>query len=128
MQLVPMWSFFAPRPGMHDYHLVYRWFSNSQSKAKWREAINYQPTFFSWIWNPQKKDIKALNDLSLELLRACHNSSDDRAIITSVPYLVILNHINSIINFKNGKIEFMILRDTRLDNYEVVFRSQTHPI
>ena len=54
--LIPNWSFFAPRPGTSDYHLVFRDSDESGEWSRWREIpLNEKRTLWGAIWNPQKR-------------------------------------------------------------------------
>jgi len=61
--LVPRWTFFAPRPGRHDQHLVYRDIVDGVP-GHWVEvqAGDFRPAR-RWLFNPTRFRQKALFDL-----------------------------------------------------------------
>lgn len=94
--LVPAWTFFAPKPGVHDLHLLYR--DRAANGAEGPVAC--VPTlsgrrWFHALWNPRKYDNKIVSDCSdslLEQLRLLEKGGrDPRMIMLSTPYLMLLN-------------------------------------
>jgi hypothetical protein len=68
--LIPKWNFFAPRPGTHDYYLLYRDQHVDGSFGRWREApgLDRSPSWYAAVWNPNKFVPKALFDLVQDLI------------------------------------------------------------
>lgn len=135
IQFIPTWSFFAPIPNMFDYHLLYRKISDSGKVQEWEEvysAEDQRPIYCS-VWNPEKRFSKAFLDLAIDLVRFSCKIQDNKQICTSIPYLHILNYLDSFCRQKQsnsgqniGKIQFIILTNSRLYNYEVAFLSEVH--
>jgi hypothetical protein len=94
--LIPVWTFFAPNPGMTDYYLLYRDRLLDGSFDNWRK-LELKPSENSFrlaLWNPTKRKQKALSDMVSTLIRlASHRKSE--ALIVTVPYILILNFITS---------------------------------
>jgi hypothetical protein len=94
--LIPVWTFFAPNPGMTDYYLLYRDRLPDGSFDNWRrvELRPWENTFQLALWNPTKRKQKALSDIVSALIRLAKDSKPEELIVT-VPYLLILNFITS---------------------------------
>ncbi|MET0885763.1 MAG: hypothetical protein ABWX92_04860 [Mycetocola sp.] len=68
--LLPRWTFFAPRPGRHDLHILIRDWS-AGSPGQWRELERRPPT--PWrraFWNPDRFVRKTVTDTGNALVRA----------------------------------------------------------
>jgi hypothetical protein len=92
--LIPIWTFFAPNPGMTDYYLLYRDRLPDGSFDNWRKVDLKQSEngFRLALWNPTKRKHKALTDMvSLLITLAQHRSGEE--LIVTVPYILILNFI-----------------------------------
>jgi hypothetical protein len=94
--LIPVWTFFAPNPGMTDYYLLYRDRMPDGSMNNWKkvELKGSENGLSLALWNPTKRRQKALSDLltsSVELFR----ERDFDVVSASVPYLLLLNFITS---------------------------------
>lgn len=132
MQFIPTWSFFAPVPNMLDYHLFYRKISdNSDNKKVFDWEPIYIPkdnrSFVSFFWNPEKRLTKAVLDIAMDLIRFSNKIKDKNEIILSIPYLQLLNYLDSICN-ESDKLQFMIMTDSREHNYQVAFLSDVHQV
>jgi hypothetical protein len=84
--LVPIWTFFAPNPGMTDYYLLYRDRLADGSFDNWREVDLKQSEngVRLALWNPTKRRHKALTDMVSVLIRLAHSPSVE-ALIATVP-------------------------------------------
>jgi hypothetical protein len=139
--LVPIWTFFAPRPGMSDYHLVYRQVSPSQPMTDWTEIPIVTIRHWSHIfWNPNRRRAKVVSDcmhaLGAEVQDARQNSVESptlqRRLLVSIPYLTLL----SIVMAYDAKCvpegayrQFAIVerRDLQAAKITVVLCSTLHP-
>lgn len=94
--LIPVWTFFAPNPGMTDYYLLYRDRLPDGSFDNWKkiELKGSENGFRLALWNPTKRKHKALSDLVCSLI-AVVNHRGVEAVFVSVPYILILNFITS---------------------------------
>lgn len=131
MSFIPSWGFFAPTPGMFDYYLLYRGITENEEVQDWQEAftIKEKRSRAAFLWNPEKKSLKTMMDMSLELIKFSVATNEEHQICLSLPYLHMLNFVTS---FKHDpsikKIQFMILSGSRLSEYEVQFVSSVHPV
>lgn len=94
LRLVPRWTFFAPRPGRHDQHLVYRDIVGGVA-GDWLEieAGDFHPVR-RWLFNPTRFRQKALFDLVNRLKAArgefARHGLDARAVQLSAGYMALL--------------------------------------
>jgi hypothetical protein len=93
--LVPEWKFFAPNPGRHDFHLLYRDQFRDGTLTEWTEV---SPTgkrrWWHFLWNPAKRGNKALFDTVSQLFD--HVRAGDKTLEVSIPYLTLLNYVSSL--------------------------------
>lgn len=128
--LLPNWSFFAPRPGTFDYHILFRDSDSSGEFGKWEEVpLADQRTLWGAVWNPQKRNKKALSD-AVHAITLRSKDGPGTRIQLSIPYLAALNYISSIPR-SNGSThtQFMILRSEGFlwnRDPELVFLSYVH--
>jgi hypothetical protein len=131
MSFISSWSFFAPTPGMLDYHLLYRGINEQEEVQDWEGvfSIKEKRSPCAVIWNPEKKYLKTLVDMVQELIKFSFSSNEEKQICLSIPYLHILNFTTSLKHDKPiKKVQFLILGGSRLNEYKVEFVSSVHPI
>jgi hypothetical protein len=94
--LIPVWTFFAPNPGMTDYYLLYRDRLPDGSLDNWKkiELKGSENGFRHMLWNPTKRKQKALSDVLSSLIEFVKHGGND-AVVVSVPYILILNFVTS---------------------------------
>lgn len=94
--LIPIWTFFAPNPGMTDYYLLYRDRLPDGSFDNWKkiELKSSENGFRLALWNPTKRKHKALSDLVSAVAEFVKDHGAE-AVFVSVPYILILNFITS---------------------------------
>jgi hypothetical protein len=85
--LLPLWTFFAPRPGVTDQVLLYRDCSPRGELGPWRTALTYGSKPARAFWNPDKRVQKLVSDCAGNLLASPFLS--DPAIVLDLPYLVL---------------------------------------
>jgi hypothetical protein len=91
-QLLPMWNFFAPNPGVHDFYLLYRDKTLAGEIGNW---LIVQPTqhrgSLSCLWNPGKVERKVLSD-AIQMFAGHISPSlkESPGLMLTVPYLVCL--------------------------------------
>lgn len=91
--LIPAWSFFAPNPGMSDYHLYFRDRLASGALSFWRELpIEREPSVLRAVWNPQKRDAKAFVDYVGEL-RSLARDYPLRNLQLTLAYQAVCNRV-----------------------------------
>lgn len=128
--LIPNWSFFAPRPGTVDYHLLFRDCDAAGKLARWHELPLADPrTVRGAVWNPQKRNKKALSD-AVRGLASMSRTYGSQSIHISIPYIATLNYISSLPRKSVARAtQFMILQS---DGYfskqdpQLVFISRVH--
>ncbi len=128
--LIPNWSFFAPRPGTSDYHLLFRDIGADGECGKWRElSLSDARTLWGAIWNAQKRSRKVLSDVVRGLVRLAQDKSRKDFCLT-LPYLAILNYVSSLPrNDRSVRTQFMILMSHGFlseQDPQFVFMSNVH--
>ncbi|SDK49484.1 hypothetical protein SAMN04487820_108249 [Actinopolyspora mzabensis] len=92
--LFPDWRFFAPNPGIHDYHLLYRDTLPSGEVTSWSEIGHIEERKpHHIVWHPHRRLEKTLFDIVAEILRFSGESEAKRDMALTVPYLTLLNYI-----------------------------------
>jgi hypothetical protein len=134
--LVPAWTFFAPNPGTHDMHLLYR----DRTADGAEGTISYIPTipgrrWFHAIWNPDKYENKIVSDCSDSLLEQMHqlnkSAREPRIILLSAPYLMLLNIVMRMPSTTDAAVarQFIIARNSQYGSGaepEISFISEFH--
>jgi hypothetical protein len=97
LALLPRWTFFAPRPGRHDLHILIRDWSGD-TPGPWRELERRQPR--RWLrafWNPDRFERKALADTGNSLVRAAarRDAGPASTIQLQSSYLEILGWVSA---------------------------------
>jgi hypothetical protein len=129
--LIPVWTFFAPRPAWTDYHLLYRDILPDGHATAWTELFTVRPRRVGHIfWHPDKHCRKALIDLirtftkELELVAGSRAGGNDpelpptaelpASLFMSLSYLTILQAVSSAPRFGSAvSTQFMILKHDR---------------
>ena len=110
--LIPRWTFFAPRPGRTDYHLMLQVFLQDMPRTWTEQPLAATRTLLGAAWNPEKRNRKALADLVRSMMRVA--SSLDREdlwqIQYTVPYIALLAYLSGLAAADGGThVRFMIL-------------------
>ncbi|MGN8069384.1 hypothetical protein [Mucilaginibacter sp. 22184] len=97
--LIPLWTFFAPHPGKRDYHLLYRDKITEDSYSEWHEIdITEERSFWSWLWNPEKRDKKILSDVVQSLVTMIPLYRKEELglnlLMFSMPYIIVLHAVS----------------------------------
>jgi hypothetical protein len=88
LELIPLWTFFAPNPARADSRLVWREEHNSKW-GNWRELhFGFASAGGRWLANPELILNKAVSDLVGSLLSL---PKEDRSVLLSSAYLALLN-------------------------------------
>ena len=132
LQLLPMWNFFAPRPGVHDYYLLYRNVSESGSVGDWQVL---QPTrsrgWSTCVWNPDKIENKVVSDL-VQMFADYHKpgATGTPATMLTLPYLVWLQMTVVAPAVNNEKLRQFVLAQKQglsaADHYFPIIVSDVH--
>ncbi|MFD2583467.1 hypothetical protein ACFSR6_13295 [Pedobacter vanadiisoli] len=97
--LIPLWTFFAPHPGKRDYHLLFRDKVTETDYSEWQEMeITEERTFWSWLWNPEKRDKKILSDVVQSLVSSIpsyrEKTGNLNLLMFSTPYIIVLHAVS----------------------------------
>ncbi|WP_339103260.1 hypothetical protein [Haloterrigena salinisoli] len=150
-RLVPQWSFFAPEPGQHDFHLFYRDRYVDGSVSSWNEISDVttarSPT--DWIWNPYYYRAKIVFDVTQPLVVSLNDRTPDKIVTVddeevsakeieqvelgelqlSHRYLTLLDYVSSRDRSDlSTERQFMIMRHSRTTEYETLFVSHFHEL
>jgi hypothetical protein len=130
LRFVPQWNFFAPTPGVHDYHLFYRDQLASGDVGPWREAGTFaRPRrLVDAIWNPDGRAVKAWLDLVPTLSLEAYALRDrPDAVQLTLPYLLLVNYAAHLPGSALSVArQVMITRAAPDTEPEVVFVSRLH--
>jgi hypothetical protein len=134
LQLLPLWNFFAPNPGVHDYYLLYRDRGEGGELGAWHLV---QPTrsrrWTSCLWNPDKVKNKVLSDLVQVFARYPDPSiREGPAVMLTLPYLVCLQMVADAPRAAEGTVRQFVLARKRgfvtSDELLPILISDFHPI
>lgn len=133
--VVPDWRFFAPAPGIHDVHLLYRDELAGGAATGWREVSRIEDRRLRQVvWHPHRRTEKVLVDVVAELLRCVGEDGADRAVLLSVPYLTLLHHVSGPQRGHHpdaAATQFLLAVSAGHDEGEepvMVFLSEWHPL
>lgn len=119
--LLPNYSFFAPKPFTNDYRLVYKIICDNDSE--WIEIPMYKKfDFFRIIWNPFKYYNKGMIDTCQFLLGEFHALENKNFIKISASYLNILLVISKFLKVEKEDaitIRFAILSSEGNDSVKI---------
>ena len=96
LSVIPRWTFFAPRPGTTDYHLVFQVFQDSESGTWHEEQLADRRTIWGAFWNPLKRNKKVLSD-SVRSLGRLSRELDQKnlwQVQYTVPYIAALKFLS----------------------------------
>jgi hypothetical protein len=66
--LIPDWRFFAPEPGLYDFHVLYRVLTAEGQQTQWKLTCEISArSWTDFIWFPDRRKEKAIFDLCNEL-------------------------------------------------------------
>jgi hypothetical protein len=92
LSLVPNWRFFAPNPGIHDSHLLYRTLSAGDETSEWLQLpLHQKRTVWQAVWFPDRRLGKSIFDVGDELLR---HLGEGLPVLTTLPsYRVLVGYL-----------------------------------
>ena len=130
--LVPRWTFFAPNPGVKDYHVAYRDKCTGGQTSSWRSIdVGVRRTFVGCVWHPQKRERKILMD-SVQSLRVAMRLASEapRAVEVSLPYLMLLRVVMVTPKADPGSVErqFVVVESCghQIRDVQIAFSSSFH--
>ena len=108
-RILPRWTFFAPNPGVSDYHLLFRTKNKSGEVSPFVSIpLRNKKSLLNAFWNPHKRAQKALNDFVQEIrrwiARENFNEETQHLIKLSFSYVVTLHYCTELIR-KSGDVE-----------------------
>ncbi|MFB9688298.1 hypothetical protein [Amycolatopsis plumensis] len=133
--VVPDWRFFAPRPGMHDYHLLFRDELPDDSVTEWREILPVEqrvPRHFVWYANRRAE--KVLGDSVVGIIGFSKEADRKKEDIQlSISYLTLLNYLTYQEKHHPDakRTQFLIAASAGYDETEepmMMFLSNLHPL
>lgn len=129
-RFLPGWHFFAPNPGIHSYHLLYRDQLSETQIGNWKEVRINATGSPRPLWNPSKTFNKAILDIAMELIEIINTSRNNSYIIKiSIPYLTVLTHVSNIPRtIKPIATQFLIMRSSPETGYEIILLSDLHSL
>ena len=135
LSLLPLWTFFAPNPGVNDYHLLYRDENESGDRSIWEEIeINENRKLLTCIWNPNKRGKKILCDVIQNIVPMTRELQDrPRIMMVTLPYMLILNAImkEPKLFHDTSKKQFLLAASDgyeKNDEPKLVLISEFHPV
>lgn len=136
--LIPDWRFFAPHPGIHDYHLLYRDELEDGSLTPWKEISSVEERKWTHaFWHPHRRVEKCIFDISKELTRfidECHHDPERpiESVQVSVPYLTLLAHVTEQPHARaTARTQFLLSTSAGYDERDepcAIFLSALHPV
>ncbi|MBK1787263.1 hypothetical protein [Prauserella cavernicola] len=136
--LIPDWRFFAPDPGIHDFHLLYRDELEDGSLTPWKEITSVEERRWSHaFWHPHRRVEKCIFDISKELtkfIEECHRDPDRpvESVQVSVPYLTLLAHVTEQSHAPATTCtQFLVSISAGYDEHDeprAIFLSALHPV
>ncbi|MFE5285678.1 hypothetical protein ACFRAQ_12005 [Nocardia sp. NPDC056611] len=130
--LIPRWHFFAPTPATDDLHLLYRDRLPDGRITRWRQIPpGASPKWIGPVWNPRRRQNKALIDISVELGKTAVSLAGDTAgIQLSLAYIATLNFVSGLPrDYRADGTQFLIMRSKGMDedvDHDVIFLSPMH--
>jgi hypothetical protein len=98
LRLVPQWNFFAPIPGTHDFHLLYRDQLADGRVGPWRECAEFtgKRSAAAPIWHPEKRVKKTICDITVTFMGNPADTAtpiEQDLVKLSMPHLLLLNYV-----------------------------------
>jgi hypothetical protein len=133
--LIPDWRFFAPRPGMHDYHLLIRDELPEGEVTAWKEYCQVEERRWQhFFWYPGRRAEKVVTDAVSGLIQMQPDLKDRKEDVqVSVPYLTLLNYATHQVPHhpEAKRVQFLIATSAGYDESEepmMLFLSNPHPL
>jgi hypothetical protein len=123
---LPEWRLFAPTPGDHDYHLIYRTQSATGEVSEFTIAEIYAATPVRALWNPAGRQQKMQRDVVRRLLAEARSSQQENA-PELLPYRLLLGVVWRVCGGGQvSGVQFAVLRETPRKSLDLVFLSSWH--
>mmetsp|Transcript_23535 Transcript_23535/g.41573 ORF Transcript_23535/g.41573 Transcript_23535/m.41573 type:complete len:177 (-) Transcript_23535:1568-2098(-) len=113
---LPIYTFFAPNPGIFDYRIVCRTQDTDGEVSEWLEVDHLvQRKWYHFLWNPRKRVEKLIADSVSGVKTAIVSREEDEtedeqraAVMISQGYISLLNLAISSIPSKSKFVQFII--------------------
>jgi hypothetical protein len=131
---IPIWTFFAPTPGITDTHIIYRDKFSTGEISDWKEiGLLEERKWYHFFWNPHKRKSKLVVD-ALSQIKNLKNKNEQKQfddselqyrIKFSKGYLILLNLVMGFNKISENSIsrQFIVV-----DSYLITGRRQPMPI
>lgn len=131
---LPDWRFFAPRPAMHDYHLLMRDELPDGTLTPWRDV--YQINERKWhhaVWFPGRRAEKVIADAVSGLVSFSQLDRRPEEIQLTLAYLTLLNFVTNRVDHAPDAVrtQFLIAISAGYEESEdpgMLFLSNLHPL
>jgi hypothetical protein len=134
--LLPHWNFFAPRPGVHDTHLLFRDVGQDGEVGN----LGYVPMigvrrWYHVLWHPDKFRSKVVSDIASmipAIRRQAHRrDADDRLVMLTQPYVLALHLVMVMPHEPAARARQFILAQHRTvggeAEHQLLYLSEYHP-
>lgn len=130
--IVPSWTFFAPTPGMLDYHIVARDIDvDGKPCSAWQEVELPVRAKLRSIWNPEKRQRKLITDY-IRSLALAQTKSGQGKLPFSAQYIACLQFTLTYLRpspfARSRQFGIASTHGQRLESTKLVFCSVAHPI
>lgn len=129
LEIIPVWTFFAPNPARADRRLVWREEYNGHWST-WHElSFGFPSLRRRWLLNPELILNKAISDLTGSLPPLL---KQDRSALLSSPYMTLLSTVLLQPRLPGcSSLQFAIVRTSMSDSarhIEIAFLSEIHEV
>jgi hypothetical protein len=118
--LLPKWTFFAPNPGIHDYHIVRRIAANAfesseapapHEVASWQNIRPLGDTqSIPFLWNPDRRIKKTLSDATNSIISVLRRSKNGGDFVPYTPAYFLITHLAQRDAVPGTRVEWAIVR------------------
>jgi hypothetical protein len=91
--VLPIWTFFAPRPGDADHHVVFRDFLPDGEATEWTPLRLPRSGRWRALWKPSKRVEKLVTDCAPSVVHEAVDLGDAHRL--GIPYLLIAGLVES---------------------------------
>ena len=95
LSCIPIWTFFAPNPGIADVQLLYRDVLCDDQLASWQEMPGLTGFSIPGLWNPKKRAVKCLGDMVGMLQKSVGKCPTSSQICLTIPYVTVLQYVSA---------------------------------
>ncbi|MCG7528532.1 hypothetical protein MHW47_29335 [Streptomyces sp. OfavH-34-F] len=134
---LPEWRFFAPNPGVHDNHLLYRDTLANGEVTPWQEVCVAQDKrkLLHVLWYPDRRMEKVIFDAMGELQTIVGKGRLEckEDLQVTVPYITLLNYVSYSLEHAPDAVgtQFLMARSKGYDETSdpvMVLLSNVHPL